>query len=564
MGEGNFLTVKSAPVPPHLAVLFGLSCKTARGVATVQVPPKKWLRLAFCLFCALTCFSSVLFALSVQKSPSEAQLHAEKGIQATRAGDLPTAERELREAVRLAPNDPFLLSTLGSILGMQQKLQEAISYFEQAVKIDPGNTELRRHLAATQWQLGRFLEARKNLEYILRIDPNDKQALLLAGMVAENLKDYPAASGLLSKVPELVDQRPEAQLALGRSYYKLGQQEDARKILGKISSRVAGAKSVFWAGQEAFSAQDYDTAEALFLSIQPLYADQASVGYAIARIQYQTRRYAQAQKTLNDLMAKDLASADIHSLLGWCQFRQGQFDEAVRSLQRAVELEPQKEGHQLDLGTILAGRRRKLTAALQVANVAVRRFPDSYQAYQLKGLVEARLAHYQDAVQSYLRAYELNPSAADVNVGLAVAQWGAGLREEALATFEHGLQQFPKDPALLQEFARVLSKMAEQGDREAEIRAISLLKTAISADDSYPEPFYQLGSLALAKGNTQEAVELLKRAAELDPKEGKVHFALSKAYRRLKRQEDADKEFQLYQSLNDEQDVSSGEERPAN
>ena len=275
-GEGHSLHREDCPCPPLIRDVFGLSCKTAPRIAAVQVPLKTWLTLTFCLLCTLTCSSSVLFALSVQKSPSEAQLHAEKGIQATRAGDLPTAEEELREAVRLAPNDPLLLSTLGSILGMQQKLQEAISYFEQAVKIDPSNTELRRHLAATQWQLGRFLEARKNLEYILRIDPNDKQALLLAGMVAENLKDYPAASGLLSKVPELVDQRPEAQLALGRSYYKLGQQEDARKILGKISSRVAGAKFVFWAGQEAFSAQDYDTAEALFLSIQPLYADQAS------------------------------------------------------------------------------------------------------------------------------------------------------------------------------------------------------------------------------------------------------------------------------------------------
>ena len=266
-------------------------------------------------------------------------------------------------------------------------------------------------------------------------------------------------------------------------------------------------------------------------------------------MQYQTGRYAQAQKTLNNLTAKGLASGDIYSLLGWCQFRQGQFEEAVRALERAVGLEPQKEGLQLDLGTILADRRPKLTAALQIAKGAVQQFPDSYQSFQLKGMVETQLAHYQDAVQSYLRAHQLNPSAADVNVGLAVAQWGAGLREEALATFEHGLHQFPKDPEQLQEYARVLLKMAEEGDQSAESRAISLLKRAISLDDSQPEPFYQLGSLELAKGNAQESLELLKRAIELDPKGSKVHFALSRAYRRLGRQEDAEKEFQLYESL---------------
>jgi tetratricopeptide (TPR) repeat protein len=358
-------------------------------------------------------------------------------------------------------------------------------------------------------------------------------------------------------VPELVDQRPEAQLALGRSYYKLGQPENARKVLGRISSRAEEGKFVFWAGQEAFSARDYETTEALFHSIQPSYADKASVAYAMARVQYQTGRYAQAQQTLNELTTKGLSSGDVYSLLGWCRFHQGQLDEAVRAFQQAVELEPQKEGYQLDLGTILADRRPKLAAALQVAKKAVQQFPDSYQAYQLKGLVETRLQHYQDAVLSYRRTSRLNPSAADMNVGLAVAQWGAGLKEQALATFEQGLQQFPKDPEHLREYARVLLKMSEQGNQAAEVRAISLLKQAISLKDSEPDPFYQLGSLELAKGNAQEAVELLKRAAELDPKGSKVHFALSRAYRRLGRQEDTDKEFQLYESLKSEEDRSN-------
>jgi cytochrome c-type biogenesis protein CcmH/NrfG len=76
---------------------------------------------------------------------------------------------------------------------------------------------------------------------------------------------------------------------------------------------------------------------------------------------------------------------------------------------------------------ILASRRQKLTAALQVAKTAVQQFPDSYHAYQLKGLVETRLKYYQNSVQSYVGAYQLTPSAADVNVGLAVAQWGADI-----------------------------------------------------------------------------------------------------------------------------------------
>jgi len=136
------------------------------------------------------------------------------------------------------------------------------------------------------------------------------------------------------------------------------------------------------------------------------------------------------------------------------------------------------------------------------------------------------------------------------------------LKEEALAAFERGLQQFPKDLELLQEYVHVLLRIAEQGDHTAEIQSISLLKTVISVDNSQSEPFYQLGSLELSKGNAQEAVELLKRAAELDPKASKVRFALSRAYRRLGRQEDADKEFQLYESLKSEEEASGERSRP--
>jgi Flp pilus assembly protein TadD len=105
----------------------------------------------------------------------------------------------------------------------------------------------------------------------------------------------------------------------------------------------------------------------------------------------------------------------------------------------------------------------------------------------------------------------------------------------------------------------VLLKQAEQGDVKSEDRALSLFKRAISLDSSQAEPFYQLGNLALTKGNLREAMEYLKRAAELNRKDSRAHFALSKVYRRLGRAEQAEKEFQLYQKLKNEQGDSSQE-----
>ena len=85
-----------------------------------------------------------------------ARQDAEKGVQCAEAGDLVCAETELRHAVELAPNDASYLTSLGGILGMRQRLDEANVYFERAVKSDPSNAAARRNLAANQWRLGRF------------------------------------------------------------------------------------------------------------------------------------------------------------------------------------------------------------------------------------------------------------------------------------------------------------------------------------------------------------------------------------------------------------------------
>src|SRR5262245_60490648 len=115
----------------------------------VKPPFRKQLVSAIFLFSRLTCSYLLQYDLTVQQSPS--QLQAEQGIEALRAGDLSAAEQQLRLAVKSASDNAFYLSTLASILGMQQKLPEASSYFEKAVRIDPGNAKVRRDLAATQW-----------------------------------------------------------------------------------------------------------------------------------------------------------------------------------------------------------------------------------------------------------------------------------------------------------------------------------------------------------------------------------------------------------------------------
>jgi Flp pilus assembly protein TadD len=518
-----------------------LSCTLARCPGRIAV---RWLAMDHLLLLIALSFSPALPASQNQ----EAQQHANRGFQLAQNGDLKGAENELRRAVDLAPNEPQFLSGLGGLLGTQQKLEEAQIYFEKALKLEPQNLMFRRNLAANQWQLGQLDPAKQNLERILKLKPRDEPTILLLGMVMENLQDYTRAAALLGSVPVLVKQRPESLTALARAYFRTNQREKARATLEILQHHSAGASGVFMGGRVAAEVGDYETAERLFESIRSSYSDTPTLGYNLALVQYRSGRLRESQETLEGLIAAGHLNSDIYNLLGWCYQKQDRRREARQALEHAIQLDSSKESNYLDLAMILAGN-RQLAAALAVSRDNVERHPNSYHAHVMKGLIELRMDQFTDAVRSYGRAEELDPSNPEAHRGLAVAQFAAGMMAEAKSTFEGALQKFSGDGLQYQEYGKMLLKLGETGDAEAESRGIELLNTALKLDHSLAEPHYYLGNLALKRGKANEAVRHLEEAVRLDPKSSRISYALARAYRRLGRAGDADRQLQHYQEL---------------
>src|SRR6185437_6245108 len=209
----------------------------------------------------------------------------------------------------LAPNDASYLTSLGGILGMEQKLAEANVYFEKAVGIDPGNAAARRNLAANQWRLGQLKQAQANLEHLLGTQPGDKAATLLLGMVSENEHNYARAAKLLAAVPELVEQRPESVAALASAYYHMGRRQEAHRSLEALLGRPAPPRGILAAAGVAIRAEDYGIAERLLKSIESSFST-------------------------------DRANSEIYNLLGMVEMKMDQFTDSVRYYSRAVELDP--------------------------------------------------------------------------------------------------------------------------------------------------------------------------------------------------------------------------------
>ncbi|PYX54207.1 MAG: hypothetical protein DMG76_22650, partial [Acidobacteria bacterium] len=293
-------------------------------------------------------------------------------------------EHELVEAVRRTPNDPALLLRLGSLLATENKLEESVAIFEKALKLRPGDIETRRSMATIYWQLGQLDTSRRNLEIALKGKPDDPLAMLLLGMVSEDLGDHQRAAKLLGDVLPLVRQRPETIASLARAYYHLGEREKAQKSLEMLAGHPSGPEAAFEGGRIAAEFKDYETAEKIFLSIQTTYRDPALLNYNLALAQFSAKRYEQCAKTLESSIGYGHGTSEAYALLGWNYARQDRLPEMMQAFEQAINLEPLNPTHFLDLGEALIEKRNYPTA-IEVAQEAIKRFPSSSRAYSLKG-----------------------------------------------------------------------------------------------------------------------------------------------------------------------------------
>ena len=431
-------------------------------------------------FIGLSCFG---VAHAGESAADDALAHAGRGVQFAKAGDLSRAEAELRRAVQLAPEDASYLTSLGGILGMEQKLAEANVYFEKAVTIDPANAPARRNLAANQWRLGQFKQAQANLERLLQEQPNDQIVILLLGMVSENEHEYARSAKLLASVPELVKQRPESVAALASSYYHTGHRDQARQTLEPLLGSPGSAQGIFAAADVAAQARDYETAEKLFTLIRSTYPNKVALDYNLALIQFQTGRLVQSQNTLLQLADSGEGNREIYNLLGAVEMKMSLFTDATQSYSHAIKLDPKSIDAQVGLASA------KWSAGMRS---------------QAEGDYQALLKEYPRDASVY-EAY------------------GTSLLNSAT------------DDAMLGRAGTLLRKAVELDNSRAEAHyQLGLLELKENDGEASPE-------------STRQALQDLQTAVRLGLNDGKVHYALARVYRRLGRNEEAATEMGMYQ-----------------
>jgi Flp pilus assembly protein TadD len=101
----------------------------------------------------------------------------------------------IRKAVRLRPDDGFIVDSLGWAHYRLGNLSQAVEQLERAVGLQPEDPTINDHLGDAYWRVGRKLEANYQWRYSLSLEPEDELQKSLKKKLASGLDE---ATGTMS------------------------------------------------------------------------------------------------------------------------------------------------------------------------------------------------------------------------------------------------------------------------------------------------------------------------------------------------------------------------------
>ncbi|XSG81024.1 MAG: tetratricopeptide repeat protein [Methyloligella sp. ZOD6] len=116
--------------------------------------------------------------------------------------NLKTAMDYIRKAVKLKPDDGYYVDSLGWAYYRLGDLDSAVKHLERAVELEPNDPIINDHLGDVYWRVGRKLEAKYQWQQALELEPEEDDAKKIKKKIAEGLEDKPNTKAAERTTPE--------------------------------------------------------------------------------------------------------------------------------------------------------------------------------------------------------------------------------------------------------------------------------------------------------------------------------------------------------------------------
>ena len=370
-------------------------------------------------------------------------------------------------------DDEDLRNKLAQALYEDNQLEDAAKLYEEILKEDLSSIPIMQRLGQIYRRQMKYTEARDIINRALRRSPSNAALRFDTAMIdRDEGKFEDAAKGLEGLLKESE-----------RTSYTQEQKS------GRISLfiQLAMVNSLM---------TRYDQAITAFTSVRSLSDPPARgrVDMMIADTYKEAKNLDKAQSTLESALRDAPNSKDLQIAYADLIASRGRLDEGIQLLQKLADgKEPD-----LDLLSAMTGiyeHADRFADAQRVLDTAIRRFSDDKQVYFLQGALYERQKKVSEAEQAFRKALDLdkdNPSVLNY-LGYMLADHGLKL-EEALKMVQKAVDSDPINGAFLDSLGWVYYKMDKLELAEQYLkRAVAFAATNATMYDHLGDVYYKTG-----------------------------------------------------------------------
>jgi tetratricopeptide (TPR) repeat protein len=468
----------------------------------------------------------------IKNNPNDFRVHYELGNIALKQRRADEAERELKRASELAPDNPDPLIYLGELYAGQDRPVEAEAAMRKAIALTTDVARGAYQVHRAHYVLGRVLIRSGRRE-------EGAKELKLSAELRERTHPDVQRSGKPQDV--LPVSAKENQVRPDATPEQSVERQKLEAYLDQLKPGIADAYNNL--GVAAAGQKDFIVAGTYFRKAAKWNPSLPTLDRNIGMAAFYAGQYSEAITPLWHHLEQNPDDMRARAALGLSYFEVEKYSAALETLQL---LKPEEVN--TDPGLALAyavslAKTGKYDEGMSRMKSLEQANPDSAGVHVAIGEAYADQKLYGTASEEYRNALSIDPNQARTHFLLGLSLMHQATQTDAAQEFRAALALDPTDATAKYHLAYSLIQMQKKDEGQV------LLREVVLQDPTYADAFYQLGKLQLEQGDTKTAISNLETSARLSPASDYIHYQLSMAYRRDSRTEDAEREMQVYEAM---------------
>ena len=380
------------------------------------------------------------------------------------------------------------LGRINELVGSKD-FETALPLIEEGLKETPDNIELIKLAGLSHVNLGKWEEAKKNFETVVKYNQDDATSWFYLANCYDKLGDFAAAKNAYISVINLRKEYMEAYKSLCVLLIKNNEAEEAIKF--------------------AEQAQNLDSEDYLY-------------NFIIGTAYMKNKNFEKALEPLLTAQEKSPNNIGIYNSLGTCYTALGKTDEALSTYEKSLDLNPRNPMTYFNLGSVYQIKQNHEKACEYLKKAIELDEDESFIA--ALAMSETKLKRYEDALAHYKQLVLMCPGKENYKYNLITCYEALGDTQTAIKMLENLVYINPKFTLPAQKLANLYIQ-TNQLTKAKEIYDNILLKNKLTA-----EVMHQYAILSSSLCDTDTAEKMLKKVIKMNPNIAKAHKDLAIIY----------------------------------